>query len=303
MLWLKTIGFFWAIDEMFNNAENKAQVTEKYYNTKWCWETITSLPGCHHPRTSKILARFGWSTIQKWSCGTTAGCQSDDFQAGHRWNHEVTPVGPDGLWSQNLVSKLGDDQWQRSIHGHTSIHFHLPETKWNCIHLQTSGAIQLHKSRSRWTLSVWHSSVDTRSPGKIRLQPTTLLEATICFQNFHVILYVLLRMEHPLTRAYSYKKFYNMSLCTRGSTECKTTPLNPRFQQFADVNLRIWVVLHRAGTENWVPKNNNGIEMCITYDIKGMCNTNCPLHGDHREHTALEDHMLHERCNIHYCPE
>lgn len=159
------------------------------------------------------------------------------------------------------------------------------------------------KSRSRWTLSVWHSSVDTRSPGKIRLQPTTLLEATICFQNFHVILYVLLRMEHPLTRAYSYKKFYNMSLCTRGSTECKTTPLNPRFQQFADVNLRIWVVLHRAGTENWVPKNNNGIEMCITYDIKGMCNTNCSLHGDHREHTALEDHMLHERCNIHYCPE
>ena len=89
----------------------------------------------------------------------------------------------------------------------------------------------------------------------------------------------------------------------RGSLERKTSPLNQVFQPFVDLALRIRDVLRRAGPTNRVPNNASGTEMCLSYHIKGMCNTNCARRGDHRDHTPDEDQALHGWCQRHYTPE
>jgi hypothetical protein len=89
---------------------------------------------------------------------------------------------------------------------------------------------------------------------------------------------------------------------TRGSVQRKPTPINPSFQRFVDMNLRVRDVMVRAGAANRVPTNSNGIEMCLSYHIKGMCNTNCARNGDHKEHTAAEDQAILRWCEAHYKP-
>jgi hypothetical protein len=82
----------------------------------------------------------------------------------------------------------------------------------------------------------------------------------------------------------------------------KPTAVNPIFQRFVDMNLRVRDVLVRAGKDNRVPTNSNGVEMCLSYHIKGMCNTICARNGDHREHTAAEDQAILRWCETHYKP-
>ena len=87
---------------------------------------------------------------------------------------------------------------------------------------------------------------------------------------------------------------------TRGTLERKSSPMNQIFQPFADMSLRIRDVLQRAGTTNRVPPNATGTEMCLSYHIKGMCNTNCARRGDHRDHAPDEDQTLQQWCQQHY---
>jgi hypothetical protein len=88
----------------------------------------------------------------------------------------------------------------------------------------------------------------------------------------------------------------------RGSQERKATPVNPLFQRFIDMNLRVHDVLQCAGTTNRVPNNNAGGEMCLSYHMKGNCNVNCARKGDHKEHTPAEDQAILRWCEKFYKP-
>jgi hypothetical protein len=92
------------------------------------------------------------------------------------------------------------------------------------------------------------------------------------------------------------------SIRERGSVQRKPTPINPSFQRFVDMNLRVRDVMVRAGKDNRVPTNSNGVEICLSYHLKGMCNTNCARSGDHKEHSAAEDQAILRWCEAHYRP-
>jgi hypothetical protein len=88
----------------------------------------------------------------------------------------------------------------------------------------------------------------------------------------------------------------------RGAMERKAQPVNPKFQKFLDMNLRVRDELQRAGTTNRVPKNSAGVEMCLSYHMKGACNVNCARSGDHKEHTPAEDQAIVRWCETNYKP-
>jgi hypothetical protein len=90
---------------------------------------------------------------------------------------------------------------------------------------------------------------------------------------------------------------------TRGTIIRKSVPVNPAFQKFLDMNLRVRDVLHRAGPLHRVPNNNDGVEMCLSYHLKGVCNSNCSRHQDHKEHQPAEDQKFIRWCEAHYKPE
>jgi hypothetical protein len=69
------------------------------------------------------------------------------------------------------------------------------------------------------------------------------------------------------------------------------------------MNLRVRDVLQWAGLMNRMSNNSNGVEMCMSYHLKGMCNTNCLHWGDHHNHTPAEDQALLGWCQQHYCPK
>lgn len=89
----------------------------------------------------------------------------------------------------------------------------------------------------------------------------------------------------------------------RGTLERKSAPRNQVFQPFVDLPVRVKDVLERAGAQNRPPENATGVEMCLSYHIKGMCNTACRRRGDHRDHTPAEDESLLGWCRQHYKSE
>jgi hypothetical protein len=92
---------------------------------------------------------------------------------------------------------------------------------------------------------------------------------------------------------------------SRGTIVRKSAPINPAFQRFVDMNLRVRDALQRAGLTHRVPNNNDGsIEMCLSpYHMKGVCNSNCSRSQDHKEHQVSEDQALIRWCEVHYKPE
>jgi hypothetical protein len=90
---------------------------------------------------------------------------------------------------------------------------------------------------------------------------------------------------------------------TRGTIVRKVAPINSAFQRFVDMNLRVRDVLQRAGPSHRVPSNNDGVEMCLSYHMKGVCNSNCSRSRDHKEHQASEDQSIVRWCETHYKPE
>jgi hypothetical protein len=93
------------------------------------------------------------------------------------------------------------------------------------------------------------------------------------------------------------------TLRSRGSVMRKATLINPAFQKFVDMNLRVRDVIKRAGADNRVPNNSNGIEMCLAYHLKGVSNSNCARSQDHREHQPAEDQAIVRWCEQNYKPE
>jgi hypothetical protein len=89
----------------------------------------------------------------------------------------------------------------------------------------------------------------------------------------------------------------------RGTIVRKITEINPSFKRFVEKNLRVRDVLQRAGPTNRIPTNAEGIEMCLSYHLKGVCNTNCSRNGDHKEHSADEDAKIVRWCDTHYKAE
>jgi len=89
----------------------------------------------------------------------------------------------------------------------------------------------------------------------------------------------------------------------RGTLERKTSPVNQSFQPYLDMQLRVRDVLQRAGPQNPVPTNSGGTDMCLSYHLKGLCNTSCARRPDHRDHTPAEDAALLAWCQVHYRPE
>jgi hypothetical protein len=90
---------------------------------------------------------------------------------------------------------------------------------------------------------------------------------------------------------------------SRGSVVRKASPILPALQKFVDMNLRVRDVLVRAGPANRIPTNHAGVEMCLSYHLKGMCNSNCARSGDHKEHQPAEDQAIVRWCELHYKPE
>jgi hypothetical protein len=90
---------------------------------------------------------------------------------------------------------------------------------------------------------------------------------------------------------------------TRGTIVRKLAPINPVFQKFVNMNLRVRDVLQRAGPTNRVPTNNDGTQMCLSYHMKGVCNSNCSRHQDHKEHQPAEDQAIVSWCERNYKPE
>jgi hypothetical protein len=90
---------------------------------------------------------------------------------------------------------------------------------------------------------------------------------------------------------------------TRGTIVRKTAPINPAFMKFVNMNLRVRDVLQRAGPTRRVPNNNSGIEMCLSYHMKGVCNSNCSRSLDHKEHQPTEDQAIVKWCESNYKPE
>jgi hypothetical protein len=89
----------------------------------------------------------------------------------------------------------------------------------------------------------------------------------------------------------------------RGTIVRKISEINRAFKRFVDKNLRVRDVLQRAGPTNRIPTNAEGIEMCLSYHLKGVCNTNCSRNGDHKDHSTEEDAKIVRWCDTHYKAE
>jgi hypothetical protein len=87
-----------------------------------------------------------------------------------------------------------------------------------------------------------------------------------------------------------------------------STVINPDykanlFEIYKNRGLIIRDVIQRAVTAgNPIPKNDQGLDMCITYHVKGFCNVNCGRKLDHGppKHTPEEDARLVAWCTTSY---
>ena len=79
------------------------------------------------------------------------------------------------------------------------------------------------------------------------------------------------------------------------------TEYNNRFTQFSRLPLRLKDLVGKAiAAGNHLPSNRDGTQMCLSYHVKGRCNTGCGRVGDHRKHTADEDNSLNAWCTQNY---
>jgi hypothetical protein len=50
----------------------------------------------------------------------------------------------------------------------------------------------------------------------------------------------------------------------------------------------------QAANEAWnlLPKNDSGSDMCVSYHVKGICNSDCGRKSDHKPHSEGETTQL-----------
>ena len=77
-----------------------------------------------------------------------------------------------------------------------------------------------------------------------------------------------------------------------GTIVRQSAPINPDFQHFANMSVHVRDVLQRAGNKNKLPSNADRVEMCLSWHIKGICNTTCGQARDHHVHATEEDNLL-----------
>ena len=76
---------------------------------------------------------------------------------------------------------------------------------------------------------------------------------------------------------------------------------NDAFRPFKEMGLATKAVKQRCRDNNiaW-PKNSRNQRFCLSFHIKGMCNTRCGNATDHHQHTPEEDANLIAWCTEHY---
>jgi hypothetical protein len=94
----------------------------------------------------------------------------------------------------------------------------------------------------------------------------------------------------------------------RVSTHHANLHYNAIFEPYKALNLKTTPLLLAAESKGKpCPKNVRGIDMCLTFHVKGYCNSNCRRVADHNElapsgvkHTSDEDQTLVAWCQQHY---
>ena len=72
---------------------------------------------------------------------------------------------------------------------------------------------------------------------------------------------------------------------------------NEAFAPYKETGKRIRDILKKAVTNNnHLPKNSSGVEMCVSYHVKGICNLHCGRKADHKAHTAADTKKLVDWC-------
>ena len=69
------------------------------------------------------------------------------------------------------------------------------------------------------------------------------------------------------------------------------------FLPYKETGQRVRDVLKKATEKGHaLPKNAQGLDMCVSYHVKGLCNTRCGRSADHRAHNAAETKDLLAWC-------
>jgi hypothetical protein len=91
-----------------------------------------------------------------------------------------------------------------------------------------------------------------------------------------------------------------------GSTAVANLNYNAtKFSSFKELGLMVRDVIARAETAGHpLPKNDRGLDMCITFHVKGFCNANCRRNADHSPpgpvRNPAEESRLHAWCETCY---
>mgnify|MGYP000181859540 CR=1 FL=1 len=91
---------------------------------------------------------------------------------------------------------------------------------------------------------------------------------------------------------------------TGGAVSTQVVNLNynaTKFASFKELGLMVRDVITRAETAGHpLPKNDRGLDMCVTFHVKGFCNSNCRRHADHSPpgpaRNPAEEARLHAWC-------
>jgi hypothetical protein len=82
-----------------------------------------------------------------------------------------------------------------------------------------------------------------------------------------------------------------------GNVSEKCDPYIELFAPFRATGKRVREVMRAANEAGHpIPKSDNGSDMCISYHVKGICNTNCGRKSDHKPHNDGETTRLVSWC-------
>jgi hypothetical protein len=79
----------------------------------------------------------------------------------------------------------------------------------------------------------------------------------------------------------------------------KCVPYLEVFAPYRATGKRVREVIKTAiAAGNKLPKNNNNLDMCVSYYVKGVCNTNCGQNADHTPHSDDETARFVTWCGL-----
>jgi hypothetical protein len=79
----------------------------------------------------------------------------------------------------------------------------------------------------------------------------------------------------------------------------RCTDYNSGYLPYKETGQRVREVLKKAVEKGRaLPKNAQGVDMCVSYHVKGICNSRCGRKGDHRAHSEAETKSLLAWCVV-----